>query len=202
MSLELWLSLLLICGLGAMSPGPSLAVVVRHTLGGGRRNGLITALTHALGVALYAGLTVLGLAAVIVHQPWLYRLVTWAGALYLAWLGVCALRGGESEAFEPRAVAASGLRAARDGFAVALGNPKLIIFFVALLSQFVGPDMAAGGRWLVVTTAGGVDGAWYALVAMALSHSRVLPWLRRHAGRIQRVTGVVLLLLAARVAVG
>ncbi|WP_110667540.1 LysE family translocator [Salinicola halophilus] len=202
MSWELWLSLLLVCTLGAMSPGPSLAVVMRHTVGGGRRNGVIVALAHALGVAFYAGLTVLGLAAVVVHQPWLYRLVTWAGAAYLAWLGLRALQSGQGEAFDVRSVAVSGIRAARDGFAIALGNPKLIVFFIALLSQFVTPDMGAGAGWLVVTTAGGVDGTWYVLVALALSHSRVLPWLQRHAVGIQRVTGVVLLLLAARLVLG
>lgn len=202
MSFELWLSLLAICVLGAMSPGPSLAMVMRHSLGGGRRGGLAAALAHALGVGLYAGLTVLGLATVIVHRPGLYQFVTWVGAAYLAWLGIQALRasGRETPAISARAV--SWRHAARDGLLVALGNPKLIVFFIALLSQFVEPHMSGGERWIVVATAGGVDGIWYALVALALSHSRMLPWLERHAAGIQRVTGVVLLVLAGRVALG
>ncbi|WIX31586.1 LysE family translocator [Salinicola sp. JS01] len=202
MSPELWLSLLLICALGAMSPGPSLAMVMRHTVSGGRAPGVVAALTHALGVGLYAGLTVLGLATVIAHQPWLFRLVTLGGALYLAWLGVQALRAGGSEGLRVARVASGRRLAMRDGLLVALGNPKLIVFFVALLSQFVSADMSATGRWLIVATATLVDGGWYVLVALLLSHSRVLPWLQRRAVWINRLTGVVLLGLAARVALG
>ncbi|WP_342594944.1 LysE family translocator [Salinicola lusitanus] len=202
MSLQLWLSLLAICALGAMSPGPSLAMVMQNTLGGGRSCGVIAGITHAAGVGLYAGVTVLGLAAVIVHQPWLYRLVTWGGACYLAWMGVQALRAGGSDGFGMSHRSSDWRRAMRDGLLVALGNPKLIVFFVALLSQFVSADLSVAGRWLIVATATLVDGSWYVLVALLLSHSRVLPWLQRHAAWIHRLTGLVLLGLAARVALG
>ncbi|OLO06931.1 lysine transporter LysE [Salinicola sp. MH3R3-1] len=202
MSLELWFSLLAICALGAMSPGPSLAMVMQNTLGGGRLCGVVAGLTHALGVGLYAGLTVLGLAAVIVHQPWLYRLVTWGGALYLAWLGIQALRAGGSADFDIVRQARDWRRAMRDGLLVALGNPKLMFFFIALLSQFVTADLSTHARWLIVATATVVDGGWYVLVALVLSHSRVLPWLQQHARWIHRLTGIVLLGLAARVALG
>lgn len=177
-------------------------MVMRHTVGSGRFCGVVAAVTHALGVGIYAGLTVLGLATVIVHQPWLYRLVTWGGALYLAWLGIQALRAGRGGEFAIERAPSDWRRAMRDGLLVALGNPKLIVFFIALLSQFVSADMSAAGRWLIVATATVVDGGWYVLVALALSHSRVLPWLQRRAVWIHRLTGVVLLILAARVALG
>lgn len=202
MSLQLWLSLLAICALGAMSPGPSLAMVMQNTMGGGRLCGVVAGITHALGVGLYAGLTVLGLAAVIVHEPWLFRLVTWGGACYLAWMGVQALRAGDSHGLYIADRMSDWRRAVRDGLLVALGNPKLIVFFVALLSQFVSPDLSGTGRWLIVATATLVDGGWYVLVAVLLSHSRVLPWLQRHAAWVHRLTGVILLALAARVALG
>ncbi|WP_251977404.1 LysE family translocator [Salinicola avicenniae] len=202
MSLPLWLSLLLICLLGAMSPGPSLAMVMRHTVGGGRLSGMVAAIGHALGVGAYAGLTVLGLAAVIVHQPWLYRLVTWGGALYLAWIGLQALRSSGHRYWVTEHDAGGWLPALRDGLLVALGNPKLIVFFTALLSQFVTADMSAVARWLIIATAMLVDAGWYLLVALVLSHSRVLPWLQRHALGLQRLTGIVLLGLAMRVALG
>jgi threonine/homoserine/homoserine lactone efflux protein len=177
-------------------------MVMQNTVGGGRLCGVVAGVTHALGVGLYAGLTVLGLAAVIVHQPWLYRLVTWGGALYLAWLGIQALRAGGGAGFDIVRQARGWRRAMRDGLLVALGNPKLIVFFIALLSQFVSADLSANARWLIVATAALVDGGWYVLVALVLSHSRVLPWLQSHAGWIHRLTGIVLLGLAARVALG
>ena len=61
MTLATWFSLLAICCLGAMSPGPSLAVVLRHTISNGRAHGMVTAISHAAGVAIWALLTVWGL---------------------------------------------------------------------------------------------------------------------------------------------
>ena len=61
MTLTTWLSLLAISALGAMSPGPSLAMVVKHSLAGGRTNGIATAWAHASGIAIYAFITLIGL---------------------------------------------------------------------------------------------------------------------------------------------
>ncbi|MDR5876062.1 LysE family transporter [Halomonas sp. CUBES01] len=202
MPFSLWLSLAAVCAMGAMSPGPSLALVLRHTLGGGRLVGMTAALCHAGGVGAYALLTVLGLGALIAKSPALFQLITWAGAAYLGWLGIQALRAGGAGAMQQQGVVTSSARAAKEGVLVALGNPKLIIFFIALLSQFVTPDMSLLGKVLIVVTAMVIDGGWYVLVAVALSHSRVLPWLQQRAHWINRITGVLLLALALRVVAG
>ncbi|GHA94480.1 LysE family translocator [Modicisalibacter luteus] len=202
MPLTLWLSLAAVCAMGAMSPGPSLAMVLRHTLGGGRTPGVVAGLSHALGVGFYALLTVWGLGAVITHQPMLFNMITWAGAAYLAWLGIKALGAGRGGALEAQAVITNPVQAARDGVLVALANPKLILFFVALLSQFVSADMGWMAKAIIVATATLIDGAWYVLVAVALSHSRVMPWLQARAHWINRITGVLLLALALRVLLG
>ena len=65
MTLATWLTVVTICILGAMSPGPSLALVLKQTLTGGRRNGIMTALSHGIGVGIYAFLSILGLAAIM-----------------------------------------------------------------------------------------------------------------------------------------
>ena len=92
-------------------------------------------------------------------------------------------------------------QAAKEAVLVALGNPKLILFFVALLSQFVTPEMNLLAKAIIVATAIMIDGGWYVLVAVGLSHSRVLPLLQRHAHWINRITGV-LLIVALRVVAG
>ncbi|MDN6180192.1 MAG: LysE family translocator [Halomonas subglaciescola] len=202
MPLSLWLSLAAICAAGAMSPGPSLALVLRHTLGGGRLPGVTAGLFHALGVGFYALLTVLGLGALTARFPLAFEAITVAGAGYLAWLGVKALGAGKADALTPGAVVTTRRQAAREGVLVALANPKLILFFVALLSQFVSPGMSAAARAIIVVTAMLIDAGWYVLVAVALSQSRVLDWLRARAHWINRVTGVMLIGLALRVAWG
>ncbi len=199
MPFSLWLSLAAICAMGAMSPGPSLALVLRHTLGGGRTPGVVAALSHALGVGLYALLTVWGLGALIERFPSLFQAITWrVPPIWPGWASSLAGRaiGGAKRGRHGHLWHA----AAREGMLVALANPKLILFFVALLSQFVTPDMSLAARAIIVCTAMLIDGGWYVLVAVGLSHSRVLPWLQARAHWINRATGVLLLALALRVA--
>ncbi|NWN82003.1 MAG: LysE family translocator [Halomonas sp.] len=202
MPFSLWLSLAAVCALGAMSPGPSLAMVLRHTLGGGRAPGVVAGLSHALGVGFYALLTVWGLGALIVRQPLLFQVITWGGAAYLAWLGIRALRAGRGGPLDAGGVSTTRRQAARDGVLVALGNPKLILFFIALLSQFITAGMSLVAQGVIVLTAMLIDAGWYVLVALGLSHSRVLPWLQARAHWVNRATGVLLLALAARVIAG
>ncbi|GAM61616.1 lysine exporter protein precursor [Vibrio ishigakensis] len=91
MTVSIWLSLLGICILGAMSPGPSLAVVTKHTLSSGRLHGLTTAWSHSLGIGAYALATLYGLALLIEKSPQVFEIITYLGAAYLAYLGFKAL---------------------------------------------------------------------------------------------------------------
>ncbi|MEZ9820344.1 LysE family translocator [Shewanella sp. 10N.286.45.A1] len=200
MSFSAWLGLLAICCLGAMSPGPSLAMVVRHTLGGGRGKGIICAWAHSIGIGVYALVTLLGLAVVLKQAPMVFNGIAIIGALYLAYMGVQALRskGGMSDKLAA-GKSTDALTAARDGLAISLFNPKIMLFFLALFSQFVmvADNMTAKG--LIVLTPLLVDGLWYTVIALVLSHSAVLPKLREKAALIDKLSGVVLILLALRV---
>ncbi|WP_426415252.1 LysE family translocator [Aestuariirhabdus sp. LZHN29] len=200
MSWTAWLALVGVCLLGAMSPGPSLAVVVRHTVNHSRGHGMVVGVFHALGVGCYALLSVTGLAALFALYPVGQQLLGWAGAAYLAWLGIKALRSAGSITEESSAVADQHWQqAARDGLMISLLNPKLMIFFIALFSQFVEPETSSWLVLVMVLTPTVIDGGWYCLVALVLSRPSVLVRLRARAQLIDRVTGVMLLLIALRV---
>ncbi|GGB80128.1 amino acid efflux permease RhtB family protein [Marinobacterium zhoushanense] len=201
MSWMLWGSLLLVCLMGAMSPGPSLAVVLRETVRNSRWHGVVAGLSHALGVGLWAFLTVHGLALLVTGQQLVFTALSWAGAAYLAWMGVQAWRhAGEAGALDVgEARVHSLLGAARAGAVISLLNPKLALFFMALFSQFVSADQSSLTQWVMILTATLVDGAWYSLVALMLSHPRLLKALRRRATWVERATGALLVGLAVRV---
>ncbi len=200
MSLSTWLGLLAICCLGAMSPGPSLAMVVRHTLGGGRGKGIVCAWAHSIGIGIYALVTLLGLAAVLKKAPLVFNGIAIIGALYLAWIGIQALRSkGGMQAKFAAGEATDTLTAARDGIAISLFNPKIMLFFLALFSQFVMVADSITAKALIIFTPLVVDGLWYTLIALLLSHSSVLPKLREKAALIDKLSGVALILLAIRV---
>ena len=88
MTFTSWLTVVSVCLLGAMSPGPSLAVVLRQTFSHGRKAGVVTAIAHGLGFGLYALLCVSGIAVVIIASPVLFTGLQWLGAGFLLWLGV------------------------------------------------------------------------------------------------------------------
>ncbi|MBV8047183.1 MAG: LysE family translocator [Paludibacterium sp.] len=201
MNFTAWLPLAGVCLLGAMSPGPSLAMIIRQTLGGSRQQGVCAAAAHGVGVGLFALAAVQGLALVLTAEPWLFRAITWAGAAFLCWLGWQSLRaGGDGPALADPAQARSSLwRSTREGLVVALSNPHLAVFFLALFSQFVVPGMSWAHKAGMVLLAGVLDMAWYSLVALLLSHPRVLTLLRCRMGWVNRATGVVLLLMSVRV---
>lgn len=202
MSFSTWLGLLAICCLGAMSPGPSLAMVVRHTLGGSRLHGIVCAWAHSIGIGVYALVTLLGLAAVLKASPLLFNGIAIIGALYLAWMGVQALgsKGGMQQKLQAGSKTSLWI-AARDGIAISLFNPKILLFFLALFSQFVLAAETLEGKALIVMTPLIMDGLWYTLIAIILSHSAILPKLREKALWIDRLSGLVLIALAIRVIV-
>ena len=201
MPLSLWLSMSLICIFGAMSPGPSLAVVVQNTLSGGRLQGVITGIAHGFGIVIWAGLTAGGIGLLITQQPALFNGMRYAGAAILVYLGIRSLRStaGAAETLQsannnPRA------SAARDGFLIAILNPKIALFFLALFSQFVRPEAGIGEKVIMALTAGGIDALWYIIVALLLSHSAILDRLRARARFLDRLFGLILIGLAIRVA--
>ncbi|MBY4678094.1 LysE family translocator [Marinobacterium arenosum] len=200
MTLSHWLPIAALCLLGAITPGPSLAVVVRQTVKHSRRHGMAAALCHGAGVGLWALLTIWGLALLLSQSPQLFQWLTWGGAGYLAWLGIKALRSGGGGALQVADCAPAPVwQAGLEGLMISLLNPKLALFFIALFSQFVGQADSLQAQLLMTATAAGIDAGWYLLVAVLLSHSAVLSRLQRQSIWLDRITGGIMLALAVRV---
>ncbi len=201
MEFHLWLSLVVICILGALSPGPSLALVIKNTLNGGASQGYATAISHGLGVALYAAITATGIGLLIVQSPMLFDAIKYSGAAFLLYLGIKALMSkkqniqfaNQSDAIDP------SINGWRDGFLIAFLNPKLAIFFLALFSQFVDADAGWQQKAIMTTTVGLIDMIWYVVIAYAMSRGPILDKLKANSHIVDKVTGSFLILLAARV---
>jgi threonine/homoserine/homoserine lactone efflux protein len=176
-------------------PGPSNLYVIGRGLQSGPVAAVAGAAGNATGALTYVAATAAGLSALLASSQLVFAGLHYAGAAYLCWLGITALRSRATEA--PRASGnGSLLRSYRQGAFVELGNPKFALFFLALFPQFV--DRGAGHAALQVlvlgvlfVVLGFVSDSMYALGSGRLSR-----WLARHPRRYrrqQRATGLLYL---------
>jgi threonine/homoserine/homoserine lactone efflux protein len=174
-------------------PGPSNLFVLARGLQSGSRVAVAGAVGCATGALTYVAATAAGLAALIASSQLVFAGLHYAGAAYLCWLGVSALRSPAEHA--PRATGPRSVwRSYRQGLTVELGNPKVALFFLALFPQFLRPQ--AGSTALQVLVLGAVfvaiglaSDSLYALCAGRLS-----TWLSRRPQRRrrqQRATGLL-----------
>ncbi|MEO8080247.1 MAG: LysE family translocator [Caldimonas sp.] len=163
----------------AVLPGPGIAFIVTCTLGEGRRNGLVSVAGVALGNLGNALGAALGLAALLAVSATAFTAVKLAGAAYLVFLGAMALRRRDAGAIDAVASRLRSRAAAvfRDGFLVALLNPKTALFFAAFLPQFIDPGVAALPQVALL-------GAVFVAVAAATDTAYVLA-----AGTVARAFG-------------
>ena len=199
MTLSAWLSLALVCLLGAMSPGPSLAIVVRHSVTNGTRAGVICALSHGFGIFLWAALMVSGLGALLLAQPTWFDALRALGAGFLLYLGCRVLLAQRDASANTREANTGGGKAAREGLVIALSNPKVAVFFAALFSQFIQPDATLEAQLMIAITAAVIDALWYMVVAILLSRPVCSGYLTQHGSLLDRGFGVILIVLSAAV---
>ncbi len=142
-------------------PGPSVLFVIGRTLALGRKGGLLSVLGNALGELVQVTTVALGVGVVLAQSLLLFSVVKFAGAAYLVYLGIQAIRhrGAGPAAADPTRPS-STFRVLREGFIVGATNPKSIVFFVAVLPQFV--DYSAGAIPLQL----GILGALFLLIAL------------------------------------
>ena len=188
------LAISFVCAIGAMSPGPSLAVVLRNTISGGRLQGIMTGIGHGLGFGLYALVAVTGLSALLLANESIFLLLQWSGALVLFWLSYNMLINASSNVNEGYEI--SGRKGFTEGFLISFLNPKILVFLVAVFSQFIDPEMSQTEKLVMAILAGLIDTTWYVLVAAAFAGTPLIDTLRSNSVFIDRTIGFVLFFLA------
>lgn len=189
--------------LAVASPGPDFAIVLKQGLAHGRRVALWTSVGVGAAILLHVGYSLLGLGLLIRSSPLWFDGVKYAGAAYIAWLGVQALRArprDEAALAGAAREAPAGRGAFATGFFTNALNPKATLFFVSLFVLIVSPQtpklvQAAYGLWMSVATAG-----WFCLVALVFTREAVRRRFLRHGHWIDRALGVVFLAFAASLA--
>ena len=183
-----------VCAMGAISPGPSLAVVIRNTISGGRVQGVMTGVGHGIGLGIYAFIAVMGLSSVLFSNECIFNTLQLTGALVLMWIAYNMITHRSVESSE--AYESSGGRGFIEGFMIAFLNPKILVFLVAVFSQFINPGINASDRMIIAVLAGVIDTTWYVLVALILTGTSLIDQIRVNAVLIDRSIGVILVVIA------
>jgi threonine/homoserine/homoserine lactone efflux protein len=200
------LTFALLAGALTVTPGLDTALVLRAALTRARREAVATAAGIVGGLFVWGAAAAVGISALLTASDLAYDVLRYAGAAYLVWFGarllVRAVRGGGGGAEPAGGAPTSAWRAARVGLATNLLNPKVGVFYVALLPQFVpsGSDPLAVGLLLAGVHAL-LSLLWFAgLIALAAAVGR---WLRRPSTvrAIDGVTGATLVGFGVRLAV-
>lgn len=192
MTTALW-SFALVVGLLTLTPGLDTALVLRTSALGHRRQAWGVVLGIQTGTLIWGTLTSAGVTALLTASQVAYEVVRWAGAAYLVWLGVGMLRSRGGGAEPEEGPADGGLVYGwRRGTLTNLLNPKVGVFYVAVLPQFIpagAPHFAAG---VALTCVHVVEGLLWSVVLVGFAQA-VRGWLRRPAARrlLDRVTGAV-----------
>ena len=205
MSPEAWAALAMVFILGAISPGPSLAVILSNTISGGRSQGVATGIGHGIGFGIYAFLAALGLATALSLHDGAQLALHWGGVAILLWLGI---RFAQSYWKGPKTHDVSNEGIGSDftgfiqGFMIALFNPKILAWMLALYAPFIEADVSIGTLLGMGTLGMVIDGSWYVTVAAILSSGDRIERLRSIAQLIDGCMGILMFAFAGLLAIG
>jgi len=198
--------LMAVFSLAIVSPGADTAMVIRQSLAHGRRAGILTAFGIGTSLLFHMTYTILGLGLIVSQSLLLFSLIKWAGAAYLVYIGISALREPApvlpdvTSEVRPSEASLGGWTSFGLGFLTNALNPKPILFFLSLFSTLVSHETPA----LVKASYGLVMAscliAWFAMVACFLTMPQVRAAFSRVGLWINRVTGAVFIAFGVRLA--
>jgi threonine/homoserine/homoserine lactone efflux protein len=188
-----------------MIPGPDQALITRHALTSGRTAGLFTMLGGATGLTVHATAAAAGVSAILVASETAFTMLKVVGVIYLMWMGVQTIRAASGQMVQDENAesrpAYSPWHYLRHGFLSNSLNPKVALFFVTFLPQFL-PD--SGGAFMYALFLSGLFAAlyvvWFSCSVFAIEYFATFLRRPRVRARIERVTGLLLVGFALRLA--
>lgn len=191
-----------------MIPGPDQALITRNALAGGRVAGMLTMIGGAFGLTVHAGAAALGVSALLVASATAFTVLKVVGTVYLVWMGIQTLRAarraartGQPAPVVSRRQSGSALRYLRHGFLSNSLNPKVALFFVTFLPQFLNPG---GDTFSQAILLSGIFAmlyvSWFAIYVLGVDLLGAVLRRQRVRAAIERVTGALLIAFGIKLA--
>ena len=189
-----FIQIFFVCLLGAMSPGPSMAVVIHNAIFKGRYNGILTSIGHGIGIAVYATFAVLGLGLIIKTNIFIFNGLKILSIIFLIFIGVKTIFNKEKFNLERKNLKGNTISFFQ-GFGISILNPKILVWFIAIYSQFMSTDNELIFNIYLVSIAGIIDACWYITLSLAVTTNAALRFFQSKIKLIQKIQGFLFIAL-------
>jgi len=196
MSLLIFLKIFAVCLLGAMSPGPSMVVVINNAIFKNRLNGILTSIGHGVGIGIYALFAVLGIALIIKTNLYVFNVIKFLSIIFLVYLGINLMITNDKLEFDGKDIN-SGFTSFLQGLSISLLNPKIFIWFVAIYSQFMSVDNDMIFNTILILTASIIDAIWYVILTLLVTTNIALDFIKDKSVLLQKFVGSVFIIIGA-----
>jgi len=198
MSFFEWLTIFFVCLVGAMTPGPSLIVIIYITNSKNFISGFIASLAHGFGIFIYALISIFSLTVLENILPSTIPIIQLLGAIFLIYLGykILFLKTSDQEVNNQTKLPKTILDDFVLGLTISLINPKILIFFTSIFSQFINQDYSIYTKFGMALLAGVIDSGWYILVAYSVSIKIVEKYIKSRQKFIFYILGMILVIFS------
>jgi len=177
-----------------MSPGPSLALIIRNSINFNRTSGIVASIAHGLGICVYATVTIIVLEFILRNSETIFFVIQICGSLFLIILGLIFIFKKNNENKNDTYQIHSSSFA--QGFIIAIINPKILIWFTAIYSQFIDINSTFLNKTILVLTPSIIDAIWYSLVSILVTGYGLKEILNNKKFMIQKIIGILLIIIA------
>tara|TARA_B100000676_G_scaffold270045_1_gene286452 strand:+ start:500 stop:1114 length:615 start_codon:yes stop_codon:yes gene_type:complete len=195
MTLLLFIQITFVCLLGAMSPGPSMMVVINNAIFKNKFNGILTAIGHGFGIGIYALFAVVGVGLILKTNMIIFNILKFLSIFFLFYLGIQALMKKNQIDFDKNNIK-SGLRSFLQGLSISILNPKIFIWFIAIYSQFMSLNNGYFFNLSLVLIASIVDALWYLLLVNLVTSHSIIGLIKNKAYLIQKIVGILFIIIS------
>lgn len=196
MTLILFFQIFFVCLLGAISPGPSMVVVINNAVFKNRYHGIMTSIGHGIGISVYAIFAVIGIGLIIEANIIVFNSIKLISIAFLFYLGVTSLRNNQKIQFNKKELN-RGITSFLQGFSISILNPKIFAWFVAFYSQFMSAGNDIKFNIYLVLIAGIVDSCWYIILTLSVTSGMSLDFIKSRSANLQKIIGYLFLIISA-----
>ena len=195
MTFLLFIQITFVCLLGAMSPGPSMMVVINNAIFKNKFNGILTAIGHGFGIGIYALFAVIGVGLIIKTNVFIFSSLKFLSIIFLFYLGIQAIIKKDQIEYDKTNIK-NGIQSFLQGLSISILNPKIFIWFIAIYSQFMSLDNTYFFNISLVLIASIVDALWYLLLVNLVTFHSILELIKNKSYLMQKIVGFLFIIIS------